>query len=100
MKVHYYYIQCKQVFHIQLLISAYTVRITYMCHTVSLHTDGVLVSVGIVVTLCSISFLIYYYTCSPGSHKMKASDHSICVVPATAVEILLTLAQYISSTPC
>ena len=42
------------------------------------------------------------YICSPGSHKMKASDHStcICVVPATAVEILLTLAQYISSTPC
>ena len=31
---------------------------------------------------------------------MKTSDHSICVVPATAVEILLTLAQYISSTPC
>ena len=32
---------------------------------------------------------------------MKASDHSICVVPATAVVILLTLAQYnISSTPC
>ena len=31
---------------------------------------------------------------------MKASDRSICVVPATAVEILLTLAQYISSTPC
>ena len=31
---------------------------------------------------------------------MKASDHSTCVVPATAVEILLTLAQYISSTPC
>ena len=30
---------------------------------------------------------------------MKASDHSTCVVPATAVEILLTLAQYISSTP-
>ena len=41
-----------------------------------------------------------YDTCSPGSHKMKASDHSICVVPATAVEILLTLAQFISSTPC
>ena len=41
-----------------------------------------------------------YNICSPGSHKMKASDHSICVVPATAVEILLTLAQYISSTPC
>ena len=38
--------------------------------------------------------------CSPGSHKMKASDHSICVVPATAVEILLTRAQYISSTQC
>ena len=31
---------------------------------------------------------------------MKASDHSTCVVPATAVEILLTLAQYISNTPC
>ena len=31
---------------------------------------------------------------------MKASDHSICLVPATAVEILLTLAKYISSTPC
>ena len=31
---------------------------------------------------------------------MKASDHSACVVPATAVEILLTLAQYISSTLC
>ena len=42
------------------------------------------------------------HICSPGSHKMKASDRSICVVPATAVEILLTLAQYniISSTPC
>ena len=32
---------------------------------------------------------------------MKASERSICVVlPATAEEILLTLAQYISSTLC
>ena len=42
----------------------------------------------------------YKGICSPGSHKMKASDRNIRVVPATAVEILLTLAQYISSTPC
>ena len=31
---------------------------------------------------------------------MKTSDHSTCVVPVTTVEILLTLAQYIYSTPC
>ena len=40
--------------------------------------------------------------CSPGSHKMKASDHSICVVyTRNRSGILLMLAQYyISSTPC
>ena len=41
----------------------------------------------------------YIYTCSLGSHKMKASALTTYAVPSTALSILLTLAQYIPCTP-
>ena len=37
--------------------------------------------------------------CSLGSHKMKGSAHTTYAVPATALQILLTLARYIPCTP-
>ena len=41
----------------------------------------------------------YNGVCSLGSHKMKASTLTTYTVPATALSILLTLAQYIPCTP-
>ena len=57
--------------------------------------------------LCDISvsyllcptLLLDSMPCSLGSHKMKASALTTYAVPATALSILLTLAQYIPCTP-
>ena len=48
------------------------------------------------VLLCFLNFRNHITNCSLASQKMKASAHTTYTVPATALSILLTLAQYIS----